>query len=110
MKARQKAPRFPEELLHLEATPRLELGMRVLQTRALPLGYVALCNLAERVGFEPTWAVRPERFSRPPRYDHFDTPPSFGSKNNPLAILIKLVPRAGIEPATRGFSVHCSTD
>ena len=41
MKARQKAPRFPEELLHLEATPRLELGMRVLQTRALPLGYVA---------------------------------------------------------------------
>ena len=26
----------------LEATPRIELGMEVLQTSALPLGYVAL--------------------------------------------------------------------
>jgi hypothetical protein len=28
-------------LLVLEATPRIELGMEVLQTSALPLGYVA---------------------------------------------------------------------
>lgn len=27
----------------LEATPRIELGMKVLQTLALPLGYVAIC-------------------------------------------------------------------
>ena len=26
----------------LEATPRIELGIKVLQTSALPLGYVAL--------------------------------------------------------------------
>jgi hypothetical protein len=26
---------------NLEATPRIELGMEVLQTSALPLGYVA---------------------------------------------------------------------
>ena len=31
----------------LEATPRIELGMEVLQTSALPLGYVA----ALRCGF-----------------------------------------------------------
>ena len=30
-----------EVLYFLEATPRLELGIRVLQTHALPLGYVA---------------------------------------------------------------------
>ncbi len=29
-------------LLHLEATPRIELGIKVLQTSALPLGYVAI--------------------------------------------------------------------
>jgi hypothetical protein len=28
-------------LFELEATPRIELGMEVLQTSALPLGYVA---------------------------------------------------------------------
>jgi hypothetical protein len=28
-------------LKELEATPRIELGMEVLQTSALPLGYVA---------------------------------------------------------------------
>ena len=30
--------------------------------------------MAERVGFEPTWA-EPKRFSRPPRYDRFDISP-----------------------------------
>ena len=35
----KKPPRF---LDGLEATPGLEPGIRVLQTRALPLGYVAL--------------------------------------------------------------------
>ena len=31
--------------LFIKATPRFELGIRVLQTRALPLGYVAILNL-----------------------------------------------------------------
>ena len=35
----------------LEATPRLELGIRVLQTHALPLGYVALCTCKKRTLF-----------------------------------------------------------
>ena len=29
----------------LEATPGFEPGIRVLQTRALPLGYIAICIL-----------------------------------------------------------------
>ena len=28
----------------LEASPRLELGVRILQTLALPLGYDAICH------------------------------------------------------------------
>src|SRR3989344_1325720 len=32
-------------------------------------------NLAEGVGFEPTCLLRDQRFSRPPRCDHFGTPP-----------------------------------
>ena len=35
----------------MEATPRFELGIKVLQTTALPLGYVAI--LARVAGFEP---------------------------------------------------------
>ena len=31
-------------------------------------------NVAEGVGFEPT-CPEGKRFSRPPRYDHFDNPP-----------------------------------
>ena len=34
----------------MEATPRFELGIKVLQTSALPLGYVAMARVA---GFEP---------------------------------------------------------
>ena len=33
---------FTAPLIHLEATPRIELGIKVLQTSALPLGYVAI--------------------------------------------------------------------
>src|SRR5690606_5434311 len=31
--------------------------------------------LAERVGFEPTWGLRPQRISSPRRYDRFGTSP-----------------------------------
>jgi hypothetical protein len=30
------------DFVHMEATPRLELGVELLQSSALPLGYVAL--------------------------------------------------------------------
>ena len=33
--------------IKMEATPRIELGIKVLQTSALPLGYVALNGGAE---------------------------------------------------------------
>ena len=39
----------------LEATPRIELGMEVLQTSALPLGYVAT---ELEIGFY-RWRLRP---------------------------------------------------
>ena len=32
---------------NMEAAPRIELGIKVLQTSALPLGYVAIKNGAE---------------------------------------------------------------
>ena len=33
-------------------------------------------KLAERVGFEPTWGLRPQRISSPRRYGHFGTSPN----------------------------------
>ena len=33
----------------MEAAPRIELGMRVLQTRALPLGYAAVCGAEDEI-------------------------------------------------------------
>ncbi len=41
-------PRQFKEIIQrfLEATPRIELGMKVLQTLALPLGYVAICIIS----------------------------------------------------------------
>jgi len=32
-------------------------------------------RMAERVGFEPTWGLRPQRISSPRRYDRFGTSP-----------------------------------
>ncbi len=32
--------------------------------------------MAERVGFEPTWDLRPQRISSPRRYVHFGTSPA----------------------------------
>ena len=40
-------------LFYLEAPPRFELGIKVLQTSALPLGYSAI-YLERKMGFEPT--------------------------------------------------------
>ena len=37
----------------LEATPRLELGVEILQTSALPLGYAASKKMERETGFEP---------------------------------------------------------
>ena len=34
---------------NMEAAPRIELGMKVLQTRALPLGYAAECGAEDEI-------------------------------------------------------------
>ncbi len=74
----------------LEASPRFGLGMRVLQTLALPLGYDA--NL---------WSERRGSNSLPPPWQGGALPDELHSR---------MVPPGGIEPPTRGFSVPCSTD
>ena len=65
--------------------------MKVLQTSALPLGYVA----------KSKWSGRRDSNSRPSPWQ---------GDALPLSHSRKMVPRGGIEPPTRGFSVLCSTD
>ena len=52
----------------MEATPRFELGVKDLQSSALPLGYVALLIFLERkTGFEPaTFALARQRSTAEP--------------------------------------------
>ena len=52
---------------HLEATPRIELGIKVLQTSALPLGYVAIKN----------WSGKRDSNSRPPPWQGDALPLSY---------------------------------
>ena len=75
----------------LEAPPRFELGVRVLQTHALPLGYSA------EIGADYEARTRYLHLGKVALYQM-----SYGR--------IKMVPPIGIEPMTRGFSVPCSTD
>ena len=79
-------------------------GIRVLQTRALPLGYVA---------FFKKWEVKYINFpffgaddGARTRYLHLGKVALYQMSY----IRILMVPPAGIEPATRGFSVRCSTN
>ena len=75
----------------LEATPRFELGIKVLQTSALPLGYVAI-----------KWSGKRDSNSRPPPWQGGALPLSY--------FRITMVPQDRIELSTHGFSVRCSTD
>ena len=70
-------------------------GIAVLQTAALPLGY----------GTEPYIKNGADDEART-RYLHLGKVALYQMSN----IRIKMVPSAGIEPATRGFSVRCSTN
>jgi hypothetical protein len=51
----------------LEATPRIELGIKVLQTSALPLGYVA----------RKKWSGKRDSNSRPPPWQGDALPLSY---------------------------------
>ena len=59
---------------------------------ALPLSYTRI-KLERKTGFEPATLALARRYSTTEPLPHFF-----------------LVPRGGIEPPTRGFSVPCSTD
>ena len=64
-------------------------GMKVLQTFALPLGYVTI-QLERATGLEPATSTLARW-----RYQ--------------MSYARELVPPVGIEPTTRGFSIRCST-
>ena len=89
----KKSPTRTFFILHretiLEAPPRFELGIKVLQTFALPLGYSA------------DWSGLRGSNSLPPPWQGGALPDELHPQ---------VVPPAGIEPATRGFSVPCSTN
>ncbi len=72
-------------------------GIRVLQTLALPLGYVAVSQNIQ-TGFGADDEART-------RYLHLGKVALYQ-----MSYARVMVPRAGIEPATRGFSVPCSTN
>ena len=58
-----------------------------------PFGQLGYFSKTERVGFEPTRPFTDKRFSRPPRYDHFDTSPSyikFAQNHSAKVILAKM--------------------
>ena len=97
----KKSPTRTFFILHretiLEAPPRFELGIKVLQTFALPLGYSAdWSGLRGSNSLPPPWqgGALPDELNPHPGY----------------AIAHPMVPPIGIEPMTRGFSVPCSTD
>ena len=118
---------------NLEATPRLELGVELLQSSALPLGYVAgwgaeaehyrtrlsgagdeartrylhlgkvaLYQMSYTCAAAKTYLCPPNAF-----YAGFLNRYPADTREYPPG---PLVPPAGIEPATRGFSVPCSTN
>ena len=74
----------------MEATPRIELGIKVLQTSALPLGYVAL-KVERKTRFELATPSLARRCSTTELFPH-------------------MVPQHRIELWTQGFSVLCSTN
>ena len=53
----------------MEAPPRFELGIKVLQTSALPLGYGAI--LERKTGFEPATLALARRYSTTEPLPHF---------------------------------------
>ena len=55
-----------------------------------PFGQLGYFSKTERVGFEPTRPFTDKRFSRPPRYDHFDTSPCYSLFTSARHILAPL--------------------
>ena len=80
-------------------------GIRVLQTRALPLGYDAIYEIDTQKAPIKCFCCGADDGART-RYLHLGKVALYQMSY----IRIFLVPPDGIEPSTRGFSVPCSTD
>ena len=85
----------------MEAPPRFELGIKVLQTSALPLGYGAKKLIENTYVFSIIWSGLRDSNSLPSPWQGDALPDEL----NPQMVLPD-----GIEPSTRGFSVLCSTN
>ena len=93
----------PKTWNFLEAPPRFELGIKVLQTSALPLGYGAIKLIENTL---KVFSINVERITRL----ELATFTLARWRSTGWAKSANLVLPDGIEPSTRGFSVHCSTD
>ena len=94
-------------------------GIRVLQTLALPLGYVTtgyiyiICGLSRKVNicfYEKThrilWVFSTGAGNEArTRYLHLGKVALYQ-----MSYARKMVPPVGVEPTTRGFSIRCSTN
>ena len=79
-------------------------GIRVLQTHALPLGYVAIYDNRSSMELAPVILCGAGDGART-RYLHLGKVALYQ-----MSYARKMVPPVGIEPTTRGFSVRCSTN
>ena len=107
----------------LEVTPGFEPGVRVLQTLALPLGYVTVDSYYYMRSTQKS-PVKPQNILREPECPHScvgiqiwsgqrgsnSLPPPWQGGALPDELCPQMVPSIGIEPMTRGFSVLCSTN
>ncbi len=81
-------------------------GIRVLQTRALPLGYGAVLSVSRNSLCEKSTEVLDGADDEArTRYLHLGKVALYQ-----MSYIRKMVPPVGIEPTTRGFSVLCSTN
>ena len=101
---------FRNALFFWRRHPDLNWGIEVLQTSALPLGYGAVLNctlsLSKKCQLNLIGIKRMERMTRL----ELATSTLARWRSTGWATSAQLVPPAGIEPATRGFSVRCSTN
>ena len=85
-------------------------GVELLQSSALPLGYgTGWSRTLQKIGASDEARTRYLHLGKVALYQMSYTRMLPG-EGNPLQGFVHLVPPAGIEPATRGFSVPCSTN
>ena len=78
-------------------------GMKVLQTFALPLGYVTICRKDALI--QSVFSLFGADDEARTRYLHLGKVALYQ-----MSYARKMVPPVGVEPTTRGFSIRCSTN